>query len=115
MFAVFVIGCSGPAAFSDSGVGDGSSGPFDLGAGTHRIEYRAVDREPFFGCAFGVAFLEPVADPLAPGRILVQTELIRIEPRGRTTGELLTPGVRAGQYYVRYLGDRPCDWSVSVW
>jgi hypothetical protein len=115
VFAVCVIGCGGPAAFSDSGVGDGSSGPFNLDAGTHRIEYRVVDREPFFGCTFGVAFLEPVADPLAPGRVFAQTELVRIEPRGQASGELLTPAVRTGQYHVRYLGDRPCDWTVSVW
>jgi len=115
LLCVSVAGCGGPAAFSDSGVGDGSSAPFDLDAGTHRIEYRAVDREPFFGCTFGVAFLEPVADPLAPGRTLAETELIMIEPRGQASGALLTPAVRAGQYYVRYLGDRPCDWTVSVW
>jgi hypothetical protein len=115
VFAVLVVGCSGPAAFSDSGVGNGGSAPFELDAGTHRIEYQAVDREPFFGCTVGVAFLEPVADPFAPGRVLAQTDLIRIEPRGQTSGELLTPAIRAGEYSLHYLGDRPCDWTVSVW
>jgi hypothetical protein len=115
VFVVCVVGCGAPAAFSDSGVGDGSSAPLDLDAGTHRIEYRAVDREPFFGCTFGVAFLEPLADPLAPGRVLAQTELITIEPRGQASGELLTPAVRAGEYSLHYLGDRPCEWTVSVW
>jgi hypothetical protein len=114
VFTVCLVGCGGPAAFSDSGVGNGGSAPFVLDAGTHRIEYQAVDREPFFGCTFGVALLEPVADPLAPGRVLAQTELITIKPRGQASGELLTPAVREGEYSLSYRGDRPCDWTVSI-
>lgn len=115
VFALCVVGCGGPASYSDSGAGNGGSARFDLDAGTHRIEYRAIDREPFFGCNFGVAFVEPLADPLAPGRVLTQTELVTIEPRGQSSGELVTPSILEGQYSLNYLGDRPCDWTVSIW
>ena len=114
MFVISTVGCGGPAVFSESGTGNGGSGPFDLSAGGHRIEYHAVDREPYFGCIFGIALVAPLVDPLAPGQVVTQTSLIAVEPRGQVSGELVTPSVREGSYFFNYLGDRPCDWTVSI-
>lgn len=111
---LMLASCDGLPAFSERGTGNGSSATFRLSAGISRITWEAQDREPFFGCLFGVSLESPMPDPLAPFRMIVQTEIMRVDPRGRISGSLLTPNLVAGEYSLRYLGDQPCDWSVAV-
>lgn len=106
--------CSILPAFAETGTGNGSSRTFHLSAGTHRITFDAADREPFTGCNFGISFESPGPDPLAPGRVITSTAIMRIEPRGRLDHTLVTPDLADGDYAIDYLGDVPCDWTVTV-
>lgn len=114
LVAAMTVACDSSPAFSESGVGNGSSAHFHLASGIHRITYEAHDREPFFGCIFGVSLGSPDLDPLAPNRDVARTEIRRVEPRGRISGTVVTPHVLEGQYALQYLGDEPCDWTVTV-
>ena len=114
LVAAMAVACDRSPAFSESGVGNGSSAPFHLASGAHRIAYEAHDREPFFGCIFGVSLGSPNLDPPAPNRAVAQTEIRRVEPRGRISGTVVTPHLLEGQYALHYLGDEPCDWTVTV-
>lgn len=114
LFACGLWSCGDAPVFVGSGTGDGSSVLFHLGAGAYRVEYTAVDREPFFGCNFGLAIETPEGDPLSPARIVVSTEIRTVEPQGQIADRLVTPTLMEGQYALHYLGDRPCDWKVSV-
>lgn len=114
VLAFMSIACDVPISFTETGTGNGSSRNFFLTAGEHRITYQASDREPFFGCNFGISLDRPGPDPLAPGRGIAKTDILQIDPRGRISGALVTPNIVEGQYTIRYLGDVPCDWSITV-
>lgn len=114
ILAVLFIACEMPISFTDTGTGNGSSRNFFLTAGIHQITYQASDREPFFGCNFGVSLESPRPDPLAPGRVIAKTDILQIDPRGRISGALVTPNIVEGQYTIDYLGDVPCDWTIAV-
>jgi hypothetical protein len=105
---------SKPNLFADSGVANGTSVPFHVPDGIVSIQYEAADREPWFGCNFGVQLVAPEQDPLAPGRVVTTTDVFEVRPRDRTSGRLLSPPLTSGDYFLRYLGDKPCDWAVRV-
>lgn len=114
ILSLMSIACDVPISFTETGTGNGSSRTFFLTAGEHRITYQASDREPFFGCNFGISLDSPGPDPLAPGRVIAKTDILQIDPRGRISGALVTPNIAEGQYTIHYLGDLPCDWSITV-
>ncbi len=105
--------CSAPV-FSDRGVGDASSVPFELRPGSYVISFEAKDREPWFGCTFGVALYATSPDPLAVGQRIGGTDVRTVEPNSTAQGGLAVVVVSEGKYYLQYLGNRPCDWEVSV-
>jgi hypothetical protein len=111
--AVGLSSCAGPPVFVESGSGNGSSDPFHLNPDVYTIEYTAVDREPYFGCTFGVALETPVGNPLAPGRVIATTPIDTVDPNGSIHGRLITPSIPNAEY-SRYLGNRPCDWTVRI-
>jgi hypothetical protein len=100
--------------FADAGAANGTSVPFHVPAGAVRIEFDVSDREPWFGCNFEVPLVAPEPDPLAPGGVIATTEVIDVVPRGQKTGQLISPALTSGDTFLRYLGDRPCDWTVTV-
>ena len=108
------IGCARQPIFVDAGVGNGSSAPFALHHGSSVVDYATRDREPWLGCTFGLALVAQDRDPLAPGRVVSQTDVIAVSPRAELHGTLATPLLTPGTYYLRYLGDQPCEWSVSL-
>ena len=103
-----------PNLFADAGSANGTSVPFHVPDGIVLIQYDVADREPWFGCNFGVQLVIPEQDPLAPGRVVTTTEVLEIGPRDRTSGRLLSPPLTSGDYFLRYLGDKPCDWAIRV-
>ena len=88
--------------------------PFRVPDGIVWIQYEVADREPWFGCDFGLQLVAPGQDQLAPGRVVLTSEIFEISPRGRTSGRLLSPPLTSGDYFLRCLGDKPCDWAVRV-
>ena len=46
--------------------------------------------------------------------MIVKTDILRIDPHGRLSDALLTPSLVEGHYAIDYLGDVPCDWTVTV-
>lgn len=100
--------------FVDAGTDNGTSVPFRVPAGAVEIDYRVTDREPWFGCRFGLELVAPEPDPLASGRVIASTDVFGVAPRSLTSGRLRSPSLLPGEYFLRYLGDLPCDWSVSV-
>jgi hypothetical protein len=114
ILTVISLACDVPISFTETGTGNGSSRDFHLTAGSHRITYQANDREPFFGCNFGISLDSPSPDPLAPGRMITKTDILRIDPKGRISGALVTPHIVEGQYSIHYLGDVPCDWTITI-
>lgn len=111
---VALSGCGSKHLFVDAGVGNGTSVDFPVSGGVYTIEFEARDREPWFGCNFGLALVRPEGDPLAPGRVVATTEVVEVGPRGSRTATLVSPSLPEGDYFIRYLGDRPCDWTVRV-
>lgn len=107
-------GCDAKPIFADVGVGNGTGITFHLPGGRYTIAYEVHDREPWFGCNFGLALVAPEGDPLAPGRVVATTGVMEIKPRGSAAATLVSPSVPKGDYFIRYLGDRPCDWTVRV-
>jgi hypothetical protein len=91
---------------------DSSTGTFSLPAGSVSITYEALDREPWFGCDFGVALLLQPLDPLAPGQPIGRSDVQRLSPRATTKGNVLLPAVAAGTYYLGISGT--CDWRVEL-
>jgi hypothetical protein len=112
--ATLLSACAGAAVFADAGVGNGDSTSFQVPGGQYAVEYEARDREPWFGCDFGVALVAPEDDPLAPGRVVATTDVIAVAPRGSAVAALTTEPMPEGEYFIRYLGSRPCDWAIRV-
>lgn len=106
--------CAGAAVFTDAGVGNGDSTSFVVSGGHYAVEYEARDREPWFGCDFGVALVAPEDDPLAPGLVVATTDVIAVAPRGSAVATLTSEPLPEGEYFIRYLGSRPCDWAIRV-
>jgi len=109
-----ILACSPAVLFEDRGTGNGASVPFRVTIGALAIDYAAIDREPSFGCEFGVQLMVQGPDPLAPGRVLASTPVTAVKPGARISGRLTSPVLGTGEYFLAYLGNKPCDWTVTV-
>jgi hypothetical protein len=108
------VACNAQPIFVDAGASNGASVPFRVPNGPLSIDYVVSDREPWFGCNFGLQLMVQGPDPLARGHVIVSTNVFDVKPEGEMSGRLISPVLAGGDYFLEYLGNKPCDWKVAV-